>query len=201
MESNIKSEIQERYKKPISPVILLFFKSTILFFIIALILFFFNIKKSYALEPQVFVSGAGTSAVNGCYTDTGNLSRGTYPIFSNGTYYLGVNSTTYDADPLYWMFSNDPEIDSMNLYYTALANGRFGTYSVNSGSSPAPTVVETCDEEPPDPDPEPTATTTTASTTEMLGSIAFGMGIMLVLIGMFLTAYIWGTINRKKPWK
>lgn len=118
--------------------------STAIFFqILAFILFFVIPFKTFALECNITVTGAGTTAYNGTYTDTGTTLRG-YPVFTNGTQYLNVNNETYDPALQYWMFSDSPYGDQ-NRYYKSFATGRFGEYTVNYiVDPPAPTATEAC---------------------------------------------------------
>lgn len=82
------------------------------------------------------VSGAGTASANGDYWDTGETNYG-YPICTNGTYYLYF----FGGDE--WWVLDDALNAPPFAYHCSVMNvaPNEGSWNVESGSSPAPTIT------------------------------------------------------------
>jgi len=148
---------------------------------------------SAAHAPLVFaldieVSGAGTTAVNGCYTDQGMGSIGhtwklddTHWIISAGivSTYIECRITddgddTYPQSGVQYYYKRTPA----DVACTS-ANAAGGTYSIGTGASAAPTVTETTCPPRPDP-PSPAATSTVEQTQQNLST-----AVVVFFVSMF----------------
>jgi len=156
-----------------------------LFIIISLIFPF----SAFALEPDLCAVGAGNSAYDGTYTDRNSALHG-YPSYTNGSKYLYVNDGAS-----HWIFRYDLLSTGSDYYRAIDGSTPSGTYTENEQTAPGPVVsVGTCGS-------EEEATTTVATSTEaLLGTIAFGQGILIALVSLMAVGFVFNTMSRKKIW-
>jgi len=157
---------------------------------------FFITSFTSAFAVCYDLSGAGSTAANGTYEDTGTAYNG-YPSYFNGTMYLFKF-----AGNSYWMLNT--VVDSSSGYYYYLSTPEFpspigGYDTIGAGAGGWPTaVLGDCEEE------ATTTPSTTASSTfiENLGDVTFGLAIIITLMSLGLIGFVYNTFNkRKKPWQ
>lgn len=145
-------------------------------------------------------SGWGTEQVNGTWIETGTengkayyVKDGRYTRFpSNGNgWYLSAVLLSGDGETHYYY----------NNTYGATpveADDSGGSFwNVYTGSNPVGGLVSgDCVEE-----EEELSTSTAATSTEaILGSIAFGQGIIIAIMSLGLIAFFYNSMTNKKPW-
>jgi len=95
----------------------------------------FNHNIAYASSCYLG-AGFGSSDANGVYTDTGSTQVGD-PIYFNGLEYLYHWNASVDA----WVIHNPVEnVNGTSHEYYLLGTTPVGSYTVESGSSPAGTI-------------------------------------------------------------
>lgn len=141
------------------------------------------------------VTGAGSTIVNGYYTQGANLYGypAYYPVDGQDTVMEYGLSNYYEIRSLSQITTNGYYHDS------AGAGGSYeGIDTINNiGVAPVPTVVDgegTCDI----PQNEPQIASSTGAT---IGDLSFGLAIIIGLMSLGLVGFAFNTLNkRKKPW-
>lgn len=157
--------------------------------------------NSYASTCNLIGSGfSSMTAFNGTWTRSVDTYR-SLPSFTKGSYYLAINPVAYDASLLYWIIDTTPESTGGFPYYKPYvdADGYVGNYTHNIEGSPTEgtMTLEDCE------GGGGTATSTASSTTstdQLLGSISFGITIIIVLLSMVSIGMLYNGITTKKPW-
>jgi len=166
-------------------------------FSIVVMSFLFFIPSTFAFD--VCLDGFGEAGVDGTYVDSGNNGKpyylkSPYEIFwwnSDGNWLISYGSALDSNDPAqYYATQNVATPDLVS------------SWTVYLGYTPAGTITE-CSE----PEPDPIVDSglfgsSTATSTPTLGDVTVGLSIIIVLLFLFVIAYVWNIISekRKKPW-
>lgn len=144
-------------------------------------------------------SGAGSSEYNVLFCEDGTY--GGYTLYTNddSSLFLFV-----DAGGPRWEVS-PTLIPNVTLGYyqdhVGVTTPAGFSWLTDTASDPPVTFTgDTCEDAPSE--ATTTTSTNTASTTEALVSIGFGLDIIIVLLFVGMTGYIWNKFDkRKKPWR
>lgn len=173
----------------------------LLYYTSVLILVFLPVKVFSASETSCFlVSGFDPEAANGLYYYNG-LYNNSEPVFEYPTEGWYLASSALDSG--YWnlrssMIDIDTEYNSQfynDDSYTSSPSGHSWAYQEEYGGYGAGTVSEVaCEEE---------ATTTSSTTTSevLLGTLNFGIAIIIAILSLFSITFIYNQMTSKKPWQ
>lgn len=155
------------------------------------------------------VSGAGLTSVNGFYEYSPTSMQGITP--KTGTYIFrnSVSGEMYNNNDQPFIQISDDNYTGGSYYvsnvtYTDFpsASGHFLGYSGDYSNPESVTVV--LDDCPSGGGSIDTSTygSSTQQYTPTLGDVSFGLGIIIVMLSIATTAYIWNSITskKKKPW-
>jgi len=165
---------------------------------IAISLFIFLIPTfSFATLGDCFTAtGFSETQYNGDWEETGTYNG--FPSYTGGRYGY---STGFDGRICLFEVASPTGVCGVNDHYYNDDTGGVleGTYSLGTiGSGSGGTITsDTCPSPPSPTEPTQNSGTTTEA---LLGSIAFGQAIIIVVLFIGLCGYIYNTMNKKKPW-
>jgi len=148
-------------------------------------------SSAYAAS-EVCATGFGSVGYDDTYPLTG--TENSRPKYDNGTYQICYQGAHWQFHPL-GVCDGGPDVS----YYDAEDGSEMEPFDVPSwevgaGDSPAGEITD-CS-------PVEEATTTAATTTvAMLGSIAFGQGIMILLMSLLCVGLVYNSFTTKQPWR
>lgn len=179
------------------------------FFFLFVFSFFFYPITSFALSPDICGSGFGDVNYNDTFHDIGadlfgqptyaNTALTRYLNHGNDSFYRGDNQTPEDASVHYYISGDSPIGAYTNNAYVAPA-GSFvtcPTYSYEYEYEyqypyPTPSI---------DGSPFGSYTDLSTSTTDrLLGSLNFGIAIIIVFFCLGFVGYVYNKITSKKSW-
>jgi len=179
---------------------------------IALLAFVLTPSFSFAFTQGYLGDGFGSDEVNDYFCDTGLTDNGV-PYYKK----LDDSLTIWgDNGQRYWKINTDINDVGVHLY-DGDTGGAGQTLSVDpdgavtwttaDGDSPVGSFTSVdCDEIEEDPPTGDTATSTidwgsATTTNRMLGSLNFGVTILITLFLIFFCGYLWNSMHKKKPWQ
>jgi len=136
--------------------------------------------------------------VNGSYTETTPLNN-TENVFTNSDYFMYI---TQVSGSYYWVLNTTVQGNNTSNEYYADWGGTLPpdppeslTWNTSTGVAPAGTVsLVSCGG-------GGSGTTTVATSTEaLLGTIAFGQGIQIVILFLMVIGFLYNNMSKKKPW-
>jgi len=151
---------------------------------------------AYTTGDVFCATGFGNASFNGEYTYD---FTATHYFFTNGTYWMFVPS---NSETGYGQMTAFPD-DAHGQAYGNPGAGLVGLSWTNDGGTgatnpPGETVMASCSPGP-DPDPEPGEFTmgTTTTIEGHLGNITFGLAIIIAMLTIALSGFVWSSVNKQ----
>jgi len=168
--------------------------------ILLLFPFFALAETNFTTSTEFCFNGWGTVGVDGTYSYYGE-AYGAHE-YTNGTFYLDTSGNISND---YANVRGEPENYLTTYYYTYpaaewISSAGPWSYSGSLGESPIGTATLGACAETPIESVSFGSTTVATSTLQLVGTTAVGFSILITISLIYLIAYLYNSMFKKKPW-